>query len=69
MQYSNATKIMRRLLQSINAICMPHIKCNDVKSNNIFIYGYGYITLPTKNIIIKEENKIYKFIPFYGYIN
>ena len=51
---------MRRLLQSINAICMPHIKCNDVKSNNIFIYGYGYITIPTKNIIIKKEKQTYK---------
>jgi hypothetical protein len=51
---------MRRLLQSINAICMPHIKCNNVKSNNIFIYGYGYITIPTKNIIIKKENKLIK---------
>lgn len=57
---------MRRLLQSINAICMPHIKCNDVKSNNIFIYGYGYITIPTKNIIIKEEKKLNKKLK-YGY--
>ena len=51
---------MRRLLQSIYAICMPHIKCNNVKSNNIFIYGYGYITIPTKNIIIKKEKQTYK---------
>ncbi len=42
---------MRRLLQSVNIICM-----RSIKSNDIFFYGYGYIKTPSKNNIIKKEN-------------